>query len=243
VIPVRDSIRSRRFPAVTVGIIAANIAVYIYQSNLGPRAVGAFFLRYGIVPVRFSLLPGVLASGRFDVAAQILQTLVTGMFLHGGLVHLLGNMLYLWVFGDNVEDRLTPVRFVLLYLATGIAGTACHMAAAPQSTVPLIGASGAIAGVLGAYFVSFPRSRVLALVPLFFFLHLTEVPAVIFLLLWFALQLVNGLGALSPESASVVAWWAHVGGFAMGALLVGILAPRRRRLGLEPSPAGGPNVP
>jgi len=234
-IPVRDSIRSRRFPVATVAIIAVNIAVFIYQSSLGARALQLFFLRHGVVPVQFSLLPRFFLAGRFDVVTHLSGTLISAMFLHGNLLHLLGNMLYLWVFGDNVEDRLGRARFVAFYLLTGSAGTLAHIFAAPGSTVPLIGASGAIAGVLGAYFVSFPRSRVLALVPLFFFFHLIEVPSIVFLLFWFVLQLVNGIGALSPSAADVVAWWAHVGGFAAGVVLIRLMASRYRG---TPGPAG-----
>lgn len=227
-IPIRDSLRSRRFPIATAVLIAVNVAVFIYQSSLGPRGLGLFFLRYGVVPVQFSLLPRFFFAGRVDVAAHLLGTLFSAMFIHGNLVHLLGNMLYLWVFGDNVEDRLGSAKYLLFYLATGALATLVYIATAPASTVPLIGASGAIAGVLGAYFISFPRSRILALVPLFFFLHLVEVPAIIFLLFWFVLQLIQGLGALTPSAADVVAWWAHVGGFAAGVILVRLIAGRRR---------------
>jgi membrane associated rhomboid family serine protease len=227
-IPVRDSIRSRRFPLITVTIIALNIAVFIHQSNLTPGALRLFFLRHGIVPVQFMMLPRFLFSGRLDVVYHLLGTLVTGMFIHGNLVHLLGNMLYLWVFGDNIEDRLGRVRFVVFYLLAGSLATLAHIATDPASTVPLVGASGAIAGILGAYFITFPGSRVLALVPLFFFLHLAEVPAIFFLLFWFVLQLISGIGALAPGSADVVAWWAHIGGFAAGIILVRLMGPRRR---------------
>lgn len=238
-IPVRDSLRSRRFPAITVAVIAANVAVFIYQSSLGPHGLSLFFLRHGVVPVQFSLLPRFLLAGRLDVVLHLLGTLVSAMFIHGNLVHLLGNMLYLWVFGDNVEDRLGSIRYLLFYLATGAAATLVYIATDAASTIPLIGASGAIAGVLGAYFVSFPRSRVLALVPLFFFLHLVEVPAILFLLFWLVLQLINGLGTLSPGSADVVAWWAHVGGFAAGIVLLQVLVRGRRGTG----GAGGPYGP
>ncbi|OGS69651.1 MAG: rhomboid family intramembrane serine protease [Firmicutes bacterium RBG_13_65_8] len=234
-IPVRDSIRSRRFPVATVGIIAVNVLVFFYQSSLGQQKLSLFFLRYGIVPLQFSLLPRFLLGGRLDVVGHILGTLVSGMFLHGNLLHLFGNMLYLWVFGDNVEDRIGSVKYVIFYVLTGAAGTLAHIGFDPTSATPLIGASGAIAGVLGAYFVSFPRSRVLALVPIFFFLHLAEVPAIIFLLFWFVLQLINGLGALATGPADVVAWWAHIGGFAAGIILIRLMGRRPRRAPLPPA--------
>lgn len=226
-IPVRDSIRSRRFPVVTVAIIAVNVAVFVHQSSLGSAALRMFYMRYGVVPVELTLLPRFLVAGRLEIVWYLLGTLVTAMFVHGGFVHLFGNMLYLWIFGDNVEDRLGRVRYLGFYLLTGIAGTLAHVVAAPSSNIPLVGASGAIAGVMGAYLISFPRSRVLALVPLFFFFHLVEVPAVLFLAFWFLLQLVYGVGSLAPGSADVVAWWAHVGGFATGVILIRLWAGRR----------------
>ncbi|MDP2871785.1 MAG: rhomboid family intramembrane serine protease [Bacillota bacterium] len=243
-IPVRDNIRSRRFPLLTVMFIAINVAVFVYQSGLAPGELRLFFLRHGIVPVQFNMLPRFLFAGRLDVVYHLLGTLVTGMFIHGNLIHLLGNMLYLWVFGDNVEDRLGRGRFVVFYILTGALATLSHIVSAPASTVPLIGASGAIAGVLGAYFVSFPGSRILALVPLFFFLHLTEVPAILFLLFWFVLQLISGVSALAPGAVDVVAWWAHIGGFAAGVILVRLMAPRRprRRPRLDDWGGGGPDV-
>jgi len=227
-IPIRDSIRSRRFPVVNITIIAINVAVFLYQSTLGPRDLQLFFMRHGVIPVQFTLLPRFLLAGRIEVVTHLLGTLGSAMFLHGGFLHLAGNMLYLWVFGDNVEDRLGHLRYLVFYLVTGSLATMAHILSAPGSTVPLIGASGAIAGVLGAYFISFPRSRVMALVPLFFFLHVAEVPAVVFLAFWFILQLIYGIGSLAPGSADMVAWWAHVGGFAAGVLLMRMMRPPRR---------------
>ena len=239
-IPLRDSIRSRRFPLVTVALIALNVVVFLYQSTLGPRDLGLFFLRHGVVPVQMTLLPRFLLAGRLDVVGHLAGTLFSTMFIHGGLLHLGGNMLYLWIFGDNVEDRLGHFRYLLFYLLTGGLATMAHVFSAPASTIPLVGASGAIAGVLGAYFISFPRSRVLALIPLLFFFHVTEVPAVIFLAFWFILQLISGVGSLAPGSADVVAWWAHVGGFAAGLILMRLLAGRR---GPNEPPAAGERRP
>jgi membrane associated rhomboid family serine protease len=233
-IPVRDSIRSRRFPIVTVTLIVINILVFFYQSALSSPELQMFVMRYGVVPVQFALLPRFLFGGKLDFALLTLRTLVSATFLHGGLLHLGGNMLYLWVFGDNIEDRLGRWRYLAFYLTTGAVASVAHIISDPASTLPLIGASGAIAGVLGAYFVTFPRSRVLALVPLFFFLHFAEVPAVIFLAFWFVLQLVYGLGSLAPGSADMVAWWAHVGGFAAGVLLMRLFDRGPRRQGWPP---------
>jgi membrane associated rhomboid family serine protease len=162
------------------------------------------------------------------------RSILVSMFLHGGWAHLLGNMLYLWIFGDNVEDRLGHLKYLVFYLACGWAATLAHAWANPQSAMPAIGASGAIAGVLGAYLVIFPRARVLTLIPLGFFLRLTELPAVIVLGLWFVLQLFSGVASLGARTAEAggVAWWAHIGGFAVG-LAVGF-AVRALRFGERP---------
>ncbi len=150
-IPIRDSVRSRRFPIATVALIAANVGVFLYQSRLSSQDLQYFFLRNGVIPVQFTLLPRWLAAGKFGNVTLVLGTLVSSMFIHGGILHLLGNMLYLWVFGDNVEDRLGSARYLVFYLVTGSIATLAHIFFEPGSTVPLIGASGAIAGVLGGY--------------------------------------------------------------------------------------------
>jgi len=228
-IPLRDSIRSRRFPVMTVAIIAVNVAVYFYQGSLSSAGLGRFFMEYGVIPANVVRIGTWLLSGRWAFAAQALGTLVTSMFVHGGLLHLGGNMLYLWVFGDNIEDRLGSGRYLLFYLLTGIIATLTHAATDLGSTIPLIGASGAIAGILGAYLITFPGSRVLTLVPLFFFLHMVEIPAMIFLAFWFILQVFNGVGSLSPGAVESTAWWAHIGGFASGMLLIRLMGGRRQR--------------
>ena len=230
-IPLRDSIRPRRRPIVNPALILANVLVFFYQLTLGHEQLFEFFVRYGVVPARFQGVLGFLylvLSGQWAIPA----TVVTAMFLHGGWMHLIGNMLYLWVFGDNVEDRLGRLGYLLFYLAAGVVANLAQVAADPSSTTPLIGASGAVAGVLGAYFVTFPRSRVLALVPLGFFITMTEVPAVLFLFLWFALQLLNGVASIGfPQIAGQIAWWAHIGGFVAGMLLIRWF---RRRAPLHP---------
>ncbi len=223
-IPLRDNIPSRRFPVLSISLIAVNVAVFLFEALwLTPPEREAFILTYGMIPSElFRVLP-VLSA---DVLAD-LQPVVTAMFLHGGWMHLIGNMLFLWVFADNVEDLTGPWRFLVLYLVAGVVGNFAHALANPESVAPTIGASGAVSGVLGAYMVSFPRARVLALVPLGFFLTTAEVPAVFFLLVWFGLQVLNALVSSGVAAASGVAWWAHVGGFLAGAFLIGLLRERR----------------
>lgn len=229
-IPLRDTIPSRTFPFVNVGLILANVLVFVQQLSAGPlgeRLVQA----YGVVPARFThwveLGGGALEPERF-------LPLFTSMFFHGGLLHLAGNLLYLWIFGDNVEDRLGHVRYLLFYLAAGVVAALAQVAYDPNSLLPTIGASGAIAGVLGAYLIAFPTSRVLTFVPLFFLPWLVEVPAVVYLVLWFLMQVASALTELGRSAAGVpssggVAWWAHAGGFVAGVLLLFLLAPAKRR--------------
>ncbi|QIA27145.1 rhomboid family intramembrane serine protease [Thermaerobacter sp. PB12/4term] len=225
-IPLRDTIRSRRFPWITVLLIALNVYVFYVEWTTGPTpeaGIGLLAERFGVVPARIpplALLP--------QVGLEPYLSLVTAMFLHGSLVHLLGNMLFLWVFGDNVEDRLGRGRYLLFYLLAGLLGNYAHVAANPDSTIPTIGASGAVAGVLGAYFLAFPRSRIVTLIFLFIFITVAEVPAWVFLLVWFGLQVLNGLAALGAPNVTLVAWWAHVAGFVAGAAGWLLLAPRRR---------------
>jgi membrane associated rhomboid family serine protease len=189
-------------------------------------AADAFVLQYGLVPAEFSSghdLPPV-------IALPIWFTLITSMFLHGGLLHVLGNMLYLWVFGDNVEHAMGSHRFLLFYLLCGCIAGLAQLALAPHSAVPLIGASGAIAGVLGAYLMLFPGSRILTVIPIFFFIRLVSIPAVIVLGIWFLLQVINS--AASFGAAGGVAWFAHIGGFVAGMALVVLFRKRGTPLGL-----------
>jgi membrane associated rhomboid family serine protease len=225
VIPLRDTQRSRTLPLVTVGLLALNLLVFLEQLRAGPLAE-RLILAYGLVPARlvhWSELGGPPGFARF-------LPLLTSQFLHGGWLHLLGNLLYLWIFGDNVEDRLGHARFLVFYLACGVAAGLAQVWADPSSPVPTVGASGAIAGVLGAYLVSYPKARVLTFVPIFFLPWLIEVPAVVFLALWFLTQVAMAVTGLGRELTGGVAWWAHIGGFIAGALLVNLgRAPRRRR--------------
>ena len=218
-IPLRDVIPSRTTPVVTVAVIVLNAVVFAYELWLGDRAVNEFVLYHGLVPAAFSWV-----------------AVVTSMFLHGSLLHFGGNMLYLWIFGDNVEDRMGHGRFLAFYLLCGTAAALAQTIAIPNSTVPMVGASGAIAGVMGAYFVLYPHSRVLTLLPLFFFIQILEVPAILFLGIWLLLQLASGIGSIAtvtgPQPQGGMALWAHVAGFIAGA--GGVLLFRRpERLRVE----------
>jgi membrane associated rhomboid family serine protease len=221
VIPIRDTIPSRTAPVVTVALIAVNVIVFLHEAALGPY-LERFVFAYGLVPRRLVDWPGApLDPARF-------LPLVTSMFWHGGWLHLIGNMLYLWIFGDNVEDKLGHFRYLIFYLLAGIAAALTQVALDPASTVPTIGASGAIAGVLGAYLISFPRSRVLTLIPIIIYPWFVEIPAVLYLVFWFLLQLLSGIASLGGADTGGVAVWAHVGGFIAGAVLVKLMGPARR---------------
>lgn len=222
-IPIRDNIRSRRFPVVSVALILINAAVFIYELSLNQNQLSGFIAAFGVIPRRIS---GIMDGQLTFVPAVI--PLVTAMFLHGGWIHLLGNMLYLWIFGDNVEDRLGRGKFLALYLAAGIVGSLVQIRANPLAAEPIIGASGAIAGVLGAYFVSYPKAKVLTLLPIFFFFTFIEIPAFLFLFIWFITQWLSGFVTLGV-AGNMVAWWAHIGGFVTGAVGVLILAPARKK--------------
>ena len=211
-IPLRDVIPSRTTPFITVTLIALNALAFAYQLSLGD-AVDGFIRSFALVPVEFSWL-----------------TVVTSMFLHGGLLHFGGNMLYLWIFGDNVEDRMGHGRFLLFYLLCGTAAAVAQTVSSPDSLLPMLGASGAIAGVMGAYFVLFPHARIVALFPIFIFFKVIEVPAILFLGFWFLMQLMSGVGSVAAttagEPAGGIAIWAHVAGFVAG--LTGVFMFRRR---------------
>ena len=200
--PVSDVIPSRTTPFVTVGLIGLNAAVFLYELQLSRPELQLFAQVFGVVPAYFSW-----------------PTVITSMFLHEGWLHLFGNMLYLWIFGDNVEDRLGHFGYLVFYLASGATAALGQVAVSAGSTIPMIGASGAIAGVMGAYFVLYPHSRVLTVVFLLFFMDMIEIPAIFFLGIWFVKELFSGVGSLGAQSLNGgVAVWAHVVGFAVGAL-------------------------
>ena len=215
----------------TLMIIGVNAAVFLFQLGLTQREVIGLWTHYGAIPFQTSRVGSYLLSGNFHVPATIL----TAQFLHANWIHILSNMWYLWIFGDNVEGRLGGKRFLLLYLFSGAAGVYAHSLVHPTSLIPTIGASGAVAGVLGGYLLAFPRNRLLTLLPLGFFITFTEVPAILFIFVWIFIQVLNGLGALGGGAAEAVAWWAHIGGFAGGMVLLGLLG-RRPRL---PAAGGG----
>lgn len=217
-IPLRDTVPSSSFPLITVALIVVNTLAFFHEIRLGP-AGEQLLLTYGFVPERYLL---VSEHQPWNLTGRFLP-MFTSMFLHGGLMHLIGNMWILWIFGDNVEDRLGKSRFLLYYLVCGLAAVYFHYLTGPSSGIPVVGASGAIAGVMGGYFVLFPRARVVTLVPIFIFLQIVTIPAVVFLALWFFLQLFNGMVATAASFGGGVAWWAHVGGFVAGALLVFLL--------------------
>jgi len=223
-IPFRDNIPSRSFPIITIAIILANAGVFLYELQLG-SSLEPFIMQYGVVPAAVFRWP------QSDLpCASVALPFLTSMFLHGGWLHLIGNMWYLWIFGDNVEDRLGHFAYLIFYLLCGLGAGIVHTILNYQTVVPSVGASGAIAGVLGAYVVSYPRARVLTLVPIFIFIQIIEIPAVILLGLWFLLQFFSGAASLATTSAGAggVAWWAHVGGFVIGIILVGLF-PRKDR--------------
>jgi len=210
--PVSDVIPSRTVPFVTVGLIVVNALVFLYQLTLGMPELQVFIATYAVIPAEFWA-----------------PSLVTSQFLHAGWMHIIWNMVYLWIFGDNVEDRLGHVRYLIFYLGAGAAAGLLQVLFSPFSNVPMVGASGAIAGVMGAYFVVYPQSRVLTAVFVFFFFDLVEIPAVFFLGIWFLMQLVSGVGSLGLKSATGgTAFWAHVGGFVVG-VGVGLLLRWRTR--------------
>ena len=221
-IPIRDRNPSGIFPTVTIAIILVNAFVFLYEIHLGP-AVGNFLKHYALVP---ALVTGSIGYDQVTLAETV-SPFFTSMFLHGGWLHLITNMWFLWIFGDNVEDTLGAGRYLLFYVLCGLGAALAHFATQPHSAVPVLGASGAIAGVLGAYIVLFPNAKVLTLVPIFFFIQFMELPAVLILGYWFLLQIVSGwIEAVTPMRGGT-AIWAHVGGFLAGMILILVMRPRK----------------
>jgi len=234
VFPLKDDIPTRTTPFITVALIALNVLVFLYQFSLqgegspdGLRASRDFILEFGLVPCR---LTGSCPPGSWLLLPAL--TVLTSMFLHGGFLHVGGNMLYLWIFGNNVEDTLGHARFTVFYLVSGAVAAAAQTALSAASSVPMIGASGAVSGVLGAYLLLFPRANVLTLVVFGFFVRIVRVPAILVLGLWFVIQFVSGLatwGAATARGEAMggeTAWFAHLGGFLAGMVLLFALRPR-----------------
>jgi membrane associated rhomboid family serine protease len=216
-IPLRDRNPSGTFPVVTVILIVINVVIFIYELSLG-YGLDRFLMTWGLVPLKVSHffdIPGLTVGDAF-------APFFTSMFLHAGWLHVIGNMWYLWIFGDNVEDRVGRVRFFLLYIFCGLTAAVTHVLFNSRSGMPVVGASGAVAGVLGAYLYCFPRARILTLVPIFIFLTIIEIPAFFFLIFWFILQFLSGTMSIAAgvSDGGGVAWWAHVGGFIMGILMI-----------------------
>ncbi len=209
-IPLKDINPTKSFPFVNVMLISANVLVFLYQITLSPHAAKAFLLANATIPAR---IPAFLAG--HAPASVALDPLFSSMFLHGGLMHLLGNMLFLYIFGDNVEDAFGHIGYLFFYLLCGIGSGLIHVLFNWGSGIPALGASGAISGVMGAYAVMFPSHRILT----FFFIFLIPVPAILILGYWFALQFVAGISGLGMATAGGVAWWAHIGGFLMGVII------------------------
>ncbi len=225
-IPIKDRNPSSSLPFVTFLLIFFNVYIFFkHNMSLNPPQLAVLFKAYGAVPAK------LFSSTDFIHFGNAIISIFTSMFLHGGVLHIAGNMLYLWIFGDNVEDRLGHFSFLFFYSICGLGAALTHMTLSPQSNVPMIGASGAISGVLGAYLVLFPRVRVLTLIPIFFFFKLVELPALLVLGFWFVVQFLNGYYLLQ-DSAAVnsggVAWFSHVGGFLMGIVCIIVFKKRRK---------------
>jgi membrane associated rhomboid family serine protease len=215
-IPLYDTIRSRRFPLINWILIVLNVVVFLYEISLGGAGLERFIRTWALIPSRLIASP-----------ETAWVTIFTSMFMHGGWLHILSNMWVLYIFGDNIEERLGGQRYLIFYLLSGVAAALLQTYILQGSSAPMLGASGAIAGVLGGYLVQFPRARVASLVPIFFIFTIIEIPAAIFLLFWFILQLFSGLFALQGGGSSGIAWWAHIGGFLFGLLSVSLFAQRR----------------
>ncbi len=229
-IPLSDHIRRQSFWISTLALIVANVWAFLFELSLGRNLDRLVFL-FGIIPARYTTPQGVATVTVRGVFVPIFAS----MFLHGGWLHLIGNMLFLFVFGRSVEDRFGHLKFFLMYFVSGLGAALLHILLNAGSRIPSIGASGAIAGILGAYFVSFPRARITTLIPLFFFFWTIELPALLLLGYWFLIQFLTGFQTLAIQSATRggVAWWAHVGGFVVGMALAMILRPRRPRRVVE----------
>jgi len=237
-IPLRDTVPSKNYPVVTHALIGLNVLVYLIQIAQGAD-IQRFIFVYGLVPARYTVPQIAAYFSTFDQ----LFAFVSFMFLHGGFLHILGNMWFLYIFGDNVEDRLGAIRFAAFYFLCGIASGVAHLLLNRYSNVPTIGASGAIAGVMGAYFICYPRAKILTLIPIFFIPYFVEIPAFFFLGVWLLFQFINAAGSFGQTGG--VAWWAHIGGFVFGVIFLkaftalpgtGVTNQMRRMTALKSTP-------
>jgi membrane associated rhomboid family serine protease len=228
-IPLKDNAPREGTPFILWALIAINGLVFLFEDSLSPAALGRFIRLYAVIPARYHLVHWTSFSG---LPAHRYWALVTYMFLHGGWLHIIGNMWFLWIFGASVEARMGHLRFLVFYLLCGIGAVLAYMTIAPGSPVPTLGASGAISGVMGAYILLYPTARVLTLVPVFFLPLLMQIPAIFFVGIWFVFQVLAGtMSLLTPGIEGGVAWWAHAGGLVIGMLLLPFFRERSR----EPS--------
>jgi membrane associated rhomboid family serine protease len=211
--PLRDTQPSYSKPVVTILLIVVNILVFLFEFSLDPETQNGFIAAYGLIPDQFHF-----------------SNVITSMFLHGGWMHVLGNMWFLWIFGDNIEDILGHGKYILFYLLCGVAAALAQVAVSPNSPIPTVGASGAIAGIMGAYMIKFPQSRILSLIFIVIFFTTVELPAWVYLIYWFVLNFFSGVGTLgiSQVSQGGVAFFAHIGGFIAGIALISVMGPRQR---------------
>src|SRR5688500_14332225 len=207
--PLYDTVRSRTFPLINLTLVLANVLAFLYELQLNPAMLKDFIFTWGLIPAEFISDPNASWPNIFS-----------SMFLHGGWFHIINNMWVLLIFGDNVEAGMGKIRYLIFYLLSGVAAGLLQTYILPGSLVPMIGASGAVAGVLGAYLILFPRSRIASLVPILFIFTIVEIPAVFFLVFWFVSQLYSGLFSIQGAGESGIAWWAHVGGFVFGFIMV-----------------------
>ncbi|MCM8783905.1 MAG: rhomboid family intramembrane serine protease [Candidatus Omnitrophica bacterium] len=219
-IPLHDENPTERFSFVTIVLVIVNSIVFLYELSLG-SSLEITIRRYTLIPYNF--------INYFDFSQ--LRTLFSSLFLHGSLLHLLGNMLYLWIFGNNIEDVLGHFKFILFYFLCGISASLAHILTNPHSTIPTLGASGAVSGVLGAYFILFPQARVVTIIPIFYFIRIVKIPAFFFLGFWIAVQFLSGIisSGMDSDLGGGVAWFAHLGGFFAGVLLLPLFYQRGRR--------------
>ena len=234
--PIQDSVPSRSVPVVTRALILINVVVFFFELRLSRESIIQLFYLFGVVPARFTD-PEWAASIGFPIGSY--WSLLTHQFLHGGWLHIVANMWTLWIFGDNVEDRMGPLRFIIFYLVCGVLAALTQVLVTPDATIPSVGASGAIAGVLGAYLLFFPTARLIVLIPILFFPFFFELPAVIFLVFWFFIQLFSGTAMLaSSQQVGGIAFGAHIGGFIAGMLLCRFFVRRPVRRRLQPDEYG-----